>query len=815
MARRRLSLCLIGLVVGWLIPATPARAATAKQVDASLEKAKAYLYAQQKNGTWEATPTPPTAAAVGADSRGVSGGQWTGQTALIVYALLAAGEKPQNPKLAPAVEFLKKYPAVGTYALGLRMQVWLHLPKTPDVLAAAKRDATVLLNSVRTDGPGRGMYDYVPPRATGKAYSHSRAQYGVLGMWAAEQMDIDVPLQYWHLVEQAWVSHQAPDGGWAYMKDGPIPITPGMTAVGVASLFITQDFTRAADMLAAKGNLSNPSIDRGIKWMADHIDKVATDVTYERDFPYITLYAVERIGVAAGLKYLGGVDWYQKGANWLIGKQGKAGSWTGDISGPVDTAFAMLFLARGRAPIAFNKLDYAKGQTGSAAPAWNQRPRDVANAARWVGAQIEQDLNWQVVPPTAPLSDLADAPILYVSGSKPPVLDDAEKAQLRAYVEAGGMIVGNADAGNAAFATGFRKLATELFPAYEMRELPESHPLYTGNFPRSKWKVKPSVQGLSNGVRELVLLFPAADPARQWQSRVVKDRESFWQVAGALFLYVSEGKDLRYRGENHLVVPNPAVKATRAVAVHRLEHSTTNWDPEPGGWRRMAAVALNKQRVAVTVKPVKIEPNAIPAGGLAHLTGTAKFTFTDAQRAEIKRYVGAGGTLLVEAAGGSTPFATAAETELAQLFPDAKLAVLPEHHAVYKAGGERDEPFRFRKAAQKALAGQSKTARLQGIELNGRLAVIYSREDLSAGMVGQSVDGVIGYDPESATDLTASIVAFVAGPEPKPASAPATAGSATAPAGGTDAKPKPPKRPAADGEAAKPKRSAATSKPGA
>ena len=767
---RRFALCLFAGLIGCATLVSPARAATAKQVDDALEKGKAYLYGLQKQGNWEVSQTAPAGAAAGTppENRSVTGGQWTGQTALAVYALLSAGEKPQNPKLAPAIEFLKKNPAIGVYALGLRMQVWLRLPRTPDVLAAARRDAGVLLNSVKADGDGRGMYDYTARKA-GVAYSHSRAQYGVLGMWAAEQMGIDVPAQYWAVVEQAWVSHQESDGGWGYTKGGSIPETPGMTAVGVASLFITQDYTRTAEGLACRGNLTNPSIDRGLKWMADHMDKVATDERYDRAFPYITLYAVERIGVAAGLKYLGGVDWYQKGAGFLLGKQAKAGSWGGDQSALVDTSFAMLFLARGRAPIAFNKLDFAKGQTGPTAPAWNQRPREVANAARWIGQQVEQDLSWQVVPPTAPLSDLADAPILYLAGSKPPVFDDKEKANLRAYVEAGGMIVGNADCGNAAFSTGFRKLAAELFPTYEMRELPETHPLYHGNYPRAKWKVKPSVQGASNGVRELMLLVPSADPARQWQSRVVEGKESVWQFAGALFLYVSEGKDLRYRGENHLVNVDPKVKATRAITVSRLEHSTTNWDPEPGAWRRMAAVANNKFRVAVTVKPTKIDAGVLPAGGLAHLTGTAKFTFTPAQRAELKRYVEAGGTLLVDAAGGSAAFASAVEAELPQVFPGTSLALLPDDSPVYKAGGDRADPFRFRPTAMKALAGKSKSARLQGIEVKGRVAVIYSREDLTGGMVGQSVDGIVGYDPESATDLVGSILAYVAGPEPKPA----------------------------------------------
>ena len=44
--------------------------------------------------------------------------------------------------------------------------------------------------------------------------------------------------------------------------------------------------------------------------------------------------------------------------------------------------------------------------------------------------------------------------------------------------------------------------------------------------------------------------------------------------------------------------------------------------------------------------------------------------------------------------------------------------------------------------------GQARCPRVRGINVKGRVAVFYSREDLSAGMVGQPVDGITGYTPE-------------------------------------------------------------------
>src|SRR5439155_13003234 len=88
-------------------------AATRAQIDDAIASAKTWLYKQQQpDGTWEI-------------SFEEHGDQKTGQTALVLYALLSAGESHQDPRLAKAIEYLKKTDTTGVYALGVRCQVWL------------------------------------------------------------------------------------------------------------------------------------------------------------------------------------------------------------------------------------------------------------------------------------------------------------------------------------------------------------------------------------------------------------------------------------------------------------------------------------------------------------------------------------------------------------------------------------------------------------------------------------------------------------------------------------------------------------------
>ena len=57
---------------------------------------------------------------------------------------------------------------------------------------------------------------------------------------------------------------------------------------------------------------------------------------------------------------------------------------------------------------------------------------------------------------------------------------------------------------------------------------------------------------------------------------------------------------------------------------------------------------------------------------IAHLTGTGTLKLSEAQRQELKKYVDAGGTLIIDAAGGSTEFAASVEQALNDLFGAAR-----------------------------------------------------------------------------------------------------------------------------------------------
>ena len=430
----------VGVIAGpWTARGADApRTVTGPAVSAAVDKAAKFLLSAQVGDNWEGSPTIE-----------IYKQQVTGWTALAVDALLSAGVNSRDPGIDKAVKYLKSHQTDGIYALGLRMQVWQRLPPAPDVRAAARADLAKILANVGTKGDAAGMFTYYGPTKT--AYSHSRTQYAIQGAAAARAMGLEVPETFWKATEAAWVDHQSADGGWTYTKANAngYPETAGMTTVALASLLLAHDALRQDETADCRGTVPDPAITKGLAWMSAHTDDLANDAKTPRAYPYYTLYGAERLGAAGGVKYFGSVNWYGKGAAWLLGDQGADGNWgskTYTIDGSpaafLDTCFALLFLARGRVPLFMQKLDYtpasamvpAKGSTQLPRTEWNQRPRDASNLAAFAGRSLEQEFAWQRIPLSAPVADFHDAPILYLEGRDAVTFDAAAIAKFKAFL---------------------------------------------------------------------------------------------------------------------------------------------------------------------------------------------------------------------------------------------------------------------------------------------------------------------------------------------------------------------------------------------
>jgi hypothetical protein len=95
------------------------------------------------------------------------------------------------------------------------------------------------------------------------------------------------------------------------------------------------------------------------------------------------------------------------------------------------------------------------------------------------------------------------------------------------------------------------------------------------------------------------------------------------------------------------------------------------------------------------------------------------------------------------------------------MFPDGSLEPILPEESVFSAG-LRLSSAHYRRFARLQI-GSTSDFRLQGLRVGNRLAVFFSGEDLSAGLVGEPIDGIYGYTPATATNLMANVITYAAG----------------------------------------------------
>jgi hypothetical protein len=611
---------------------------------------------------------------------------------------------------------------------------------------------------------GRPIGGYMPPPppttrpgapagpALRTPWDNSNSQYGLLGVWSGAECGIEVPNAYWKAVEKHWTSCQLADGRWGY-QPWDTQGTYAMTAAGIASLMVTHDYLDAPTYGRTVGrDPYSPALQKAFAWLESGDNSIAALEPATNYIGY-SVYGLERVGLASGYKYFGKHDWYSEIAQMLLGTQWPSGAFGRGPEGfdsIVDTAFTTLFLARGRHPVMMNKLRFEKH--------WTNRPRDLANLARFASRQLERPLNWQVVNLSGDVdwSDWLDSPVLYIASHEPPSnFGPREIQKLRNFVLAGGLIFTHADASNKTFSDFVEhQLAPQISPTYEMRDVPVDDVIYNAAL-----KMKgplPKLRGLSNGSRWLLIHSPT-DLSLAWQTRNERVEKRSFELGVNMFVYAAGLSDFRNRLDSPYV-PAPPSPGSSTINVARISYAG-NWDPEPYAWIRFARWFQWETDQAISVQPIAVDKLTIQTAPIAHVVGTAGYVPADADIAALRGYVNSGGILLIDACGGSSALVKKVGTDwLAKLLaPNALLASVT-----------LDDPLLSGK-----IAGTEKLARLitrpnisstdaAGVKLQtatiGKGRIIYCSGDLISGLLGVNTLGISGYKPAAAMSIVKNAV---------------------------------------------------------
>lgn len=707
-----------------------------------------------------------------------------GVTALVVLALVNSGEKGDSVRIIAALDYLRSKQRLKVYCVALRVMAMAAADPTGQRFKVTMtEDVNWLLD--RQLANGGWTYAEGDGFRSGDA---SNSQFAILALHEAASLGIKVPAKSWQLSKRYWRSLRNRDGGFRY-NPPPANEEPrgSMTCAGIASNIIIDEHLLDAEELI-NGNFAkccNGEIDdvveSAFQWLASRYTVRTNPLgrnRSKRDSHLYYLYALERAGRFSGRRFIGENDWYRDGAKMLLGKQLTSGAWVG--VGPVKednaliaTCYALLFLSKGKRPVAIGKLDHGVAD-------WDSHPKGVHYLTRRLEQDWNQKLNWQTVKAKgATVDDLFEAPVLFLSGKQLIGLDANQKTTLKQYIENGGFLFAEACDGDGCngerFDSEFQKLMIEIFPDSELQVLDQAHPIWNAQYALLPSLERPLL-GLQACCRTSVVYCPKnlscywslGKPAVLESNQVpiaLKQRVEYALQVGVNVVAYATGRQLKEKLGTQTVDTATKLLNDRALVLPKLSH-TGGADDAPNAWKKVLKEVRDGIGLEINTAKKMISPT--PGNLMDHpfifIHGRNRVEFTQAERDAIKLYLERGGLILADSICASEAFTESFRQEMTKII-GVPLGAIAANHDLW-TNEQYGEPLqrvtlRFKDArAQGGFRESIQSPEMEGVEVDGRLAVIFSPFDLSCALENTAVSNCTGYTRDDAMRIASKIILY-------------------------------------------------------
>jgi Domain of unknown function (DUF4159) len=256
-------------------------------------------------------------------------------------------------------------------------------------------------------------------------------------------------------------------------------------------------------------------------------------------------------------------------------------------------------------------------------------------------------------------------------------------------------------------------------------------------------------------VRPLVVVFDK-DIGRCLQANDPDRRPDSFIAMSNVYLFAVGTEPRRVRFSTSYAAP-PDLWPTEKIKAARVRYAG-DFNPEPGALSQLRAAMARDHGVDLVVE--QLDAGELSDQRIAFLTTAGGGGLTDDQAEALRAWVEAGGTLWLDAAGGSSKAVKSANAMLTKLFPNRAPAPIADDSPIITGKGLAFDGHDARRVSYSRFAqrqmGPSHEPRLQAITIDGRSAVIYSSEDLTAALSGVGHWGVFGYSTDSARKLAAN-----------------------------------------------------------
>ncbi len=387
------------------------------------------------------------------------------------------------------------------------------------------------------------------------------------------------------------------------------------------------------------------------------------------------------------------------------------------------------------------------------------------------------------------VGNLLQSPVLYINGHGPLILTPVQEEILKTYIEEGGFLVAEACCGDPVFAKSFKATMARLFPDNKpvFRLMPPEHAIWK-MFPGIVPTDFPDLEVFDRGCRTVAVFSPSP-------------LAGFWEEAKYM---PKDSRNPQNRGEKAFVLarnivayatgmelPKPKLSKQK-IELKMAEDTATRGKfkalqlklegegdgPAPDALRNLMGYLRDHARIDVATNSAVLEPynDQIAGFKFMYLHGRKPLNWGEVEIETVQSNLQTGGLLLADPACGSyeqwKAFDKSFREMCAKMFPDSKLVVIPD-----SADGKEDPLFRVAREAginiktvrcRRELANDKGPepemrdyhVHLEGIKIDGRWVVIYSKYDIGCAIEGHKAADCLGHDKDSALRIAAAVALY-------------------------------------------------------
>ena len=727
------------------------------------------------------------------------GGERCGSTAIAVIAMRSCGVPPNDPSIQRAMTYLRAWPGEQSgriYSLSLQTIAFCVVEPVRD-LALIRQNVALIEKQQSTRNEHSGGWRYTP---TGDS-DLSCSQFAILALYEAERVGVKVNDEVWRRALRYWSHTQNQDGGWGYVPQGgrgSSGPTGSMTTAGIASLIISAGVTERGGATVVGDQIrcfqkpdseSSQQVARGIDWLTRRFS-VNTNPNSGGYLLYY-LYAVERVGRMTNQRFIGQHDWYRAGTEKILAIQDPhgGGHWSSGGFTISDTAFALLFLSKGRRPVLMSKIQFGHDDS------WNVHPNDVNNLTLFVESRPlwPSELTWQVVDIQHATADhLLQSPVISFSArdwALPAHEMETLAQKLRDYIDQGGFIMAEAQTPAGTFDNTFRGLMQRVFPepGYGLTLLERAHPIWSAEIPIDPNHIRP-IEGIHYGCRTSVVYIPATEGRSSlsclWEvyRHFNRDGTRYPEAVqrqidnglgiGLNILAYATSRELKGKDEIPEHVMRTQIETDRRARIFLpyLDHGATNPAPQaPLNLLYFLEQHCNV-RIEHQASTVTLAEETLSDYPILFTHGRGPFQLTTEHQRRLRTHLERGGFLFANAICSATPFAEAFQSEMVKVFPNAKWERILPSDPIFSDdyGGFRIDSLDVRQI-ERTPGQQGTQARtrpippeLYGIRLpeNDRWVAVFSPYDISCALEKTNSLECRGYSQASALRLAANVILY-------------------------------------------------------